>query len=119
MKKILLIDDEVDLVESLKKTLESSGYEVHGALTGKDGYDKAQRERPHLILLDIIMPDMDGFEVLRRLRNSPDTALTNIIMCTARGDTGSILKAEKSYATDYIIKPFELRELMELIEKYI
>jgi DNA-binding response OmpR family regulator len=119
MKKILLIDDEADLVESLKKTLESNGYEVYGALNGKEGYEKAQEERPHLILLDIIMPDMDGFEVLKRLRNAPATALTNIIMCTARGDTSSILKAEKSYATDYIIKPFELSELMELIKKYI
>ncbi|MFC1709947.1 PleD family two-component system response regulator, partial [Candidatus Omnitrophota bacterium] len=71
------------------------------------------------ILLDIMMPDIDGFEVLNRLRNDPCTAFTNIIMCTAKGDTSSILKAEKSYATDYIIKPFELSELMGLIKKYI
>lgn len=119
MKKILIIDDELDLVEKLKKRLEMSGYEVHGACSGFEGLDKAKKERPHLILLDIMMPDLDGFEVLSRLKESTETALTHVIMITAKSDTPSILMAEKSYATDYIIKPFQISDLLNMIQKYI
>lgn len=119
MKKILIIDDERDLVEKLKKRLEMSGYEVSGAHNGFEGLEKAKKERPHLILLDIMMPDLDGFEVLNRLRKSMETALTHVIMITAKGDTPSILMAEKSFATDYIIKPFQIPDLLNMIQKYI
>ena len=96
-----------------------SGYEVYGAHNGSEGLEKARKERPHLILLDIMMPDLDGFEVLNRLRKNVETALTSVIMVTAKSDTPSILMAEKSYATDYLIKPFQISDLLNMIEKYI
>jgi len=118
MKKILVIDDELDFVGRLKKSLEISGFQVFSAFNGQEGLDLAKKERPQLILLDIMMPGIDGFEVLKKLRNSVETSLTNVIMITARGDSSAILKAIDSYATDYIIKPFELSRLMDMIKKY-
>lgn len=119
MKRVLIIEDENDLVDSLEKTLRSNGYHVSSALNGQDGLQKAQRERPNLILLDIMLPGLDGFQVLKRLKNDSGTDLIPVIMLTAKGETSSILEAEKLEAADYIIKPFELDELLNLIKKYL
>ena len=117
-KKILVIDDEAHMVELLRERLGRNGYEVISAADGLEGLEKANKENPDLILLDIMMSGMDGFEVLRKLRSGPETKNIPVIMLTAKADTDSIFRAEDLKSTDYIIKPFDFKELLDLIEKY-
>jgi CheY-like chemotaxis protein len=117
-KKILLVDDEQGFVEIVKPYLESRKYNVIVANNGKEALEKVE-ENPDLILLDIIMPGIDGFEVLRRLRNNLRTRYIPVIMLTARGESKAILKAQDLGTTDYIIKPFSLKELLYLVKRYI
>ncbi len=118
-KKILLIDDEEELVSSLSEVLEENGYKVIIATNGMEAIKKAKEERPDLILLDIMMPKMDGYEVLRQLKTSAEAWAISVIMVTARSDSGSILKTQDSRAADYIIKPFDVSEVLSSIQRYI
>jgi len=117
--KILVIDDEPEVVELLKKRLERIGYQVITATDGMGGFKKACEQKPDLILLDIIMPEVDGLTVLRRLRAEEATCEIPVIMVTAKGRTDSIFEAQRYRATDYIIKPFEWSELLKLIKRYL
>jgi len=118
-KRILVVDDEQELIKAVQIRLEHAGYEVLTAYGGQEALDRVSKERPDLILLDIMMPGIDGFEVLRRLKNKPETSLIPIIMLTAKGETGSLIKAGDLGTTDYIIKPFDTEELLDLVKKYI
>jgi CheY-like chemotaxis protein len=119
-KKILLIDDDDDICYFAKKYLENTGQlEVIVENRGEDGIKRALEQKPDLILLDIMMPGIDGLAVLARLKDNPETSLIPVIMLTAKGETDSILKAQKSFTTDYIIKPFEPKKLLDLIVKYL
>lgn len=117
--KILVIDDEPEVVELLKKRLERIGYQVITATDGMGGFKKACEQKPDLILLDIIMPEVDGLAVLRRLRAEEATCEIPVIMVTAKGRTDSIFEAQRYRATDYIIKPFQWSELLKLIKRYL
>ena len=117
-RKILVVDDEAELVEMLRMRLEANGYEVVTAYDGEDGLAQAEKEKPDLILLDIMMPKMDGLVVLSRLKSNLETNFIPVIMLTAKGDTSAIMEAQRSFATDYAIKPFEPKHLLSLIEKY-
>jgi DNA-binding response OmpR family regulator len=117
--KILVIDDEPEAVELLKKRLERVGYKVITATDGTDGFKKACEQNPDLILLDIIMPQVDGLEILRKLRAEESTCKTPVIMVTAKGRTDSIFEAERYRATDYIIKPFQWGQLLRFIKRYL
>ncbi|MCF7855704.1 MAG: response regulator [Candidatus Pacebacteria bacterium] len=116
---ILLIDDEPDFTEMMQMRLESRNYEVDVAHDGMTGLKKAAEGRPDIILLDIMMPEMDGFEVLRRLRQNQATKRTPVIMLTAKGDTNAIFKAQDAGADEYIIKPCDAAKLDRLIHKHI
>jgi two-component system alkaline phosphatase synthesis response regulator PhoP len=118
-KKILVIDDESGVVEAVQHILRESSYEVFTAYDGMEGLEKTKKEKPDLILLDIMMAGLDGFEVLRRLRRCPDVSSTPVIMLTARAETGYIFKALDLRATDYIIKPFDAKQLLKLIKRYL
>jgi DNA-binding response OmpR family regulator len=118
VKRILLVDDEKDFVESVKDFLEMRGYEVMVAYDGMSALESAQK-LPDLVLLDIKMPVMDGYEVLRRLQASRATAEIPVIMLTTKSETSSIFDAQKLSATDYIIKPTNLQELLDMIKKYL
>jgi len=119
-KKILLIDDEEDFTEMAKNRLEKVGYEVYTAADGAEGLKKFAETKPDLVLLDIIMPGMDGLEVLHRIRSRyPEAKDVPVIMLTAKRDTESIFKSRDYRATDYIMKPFKLEELLVLVNKYI
>ena len=118
-KKILVIDDEKDMVDTISFRLNSLDYKVIAAYDGFDGLEKAQREKPDLILLDVMMPKIDGFEVLHRLRGDQATKYIPVIMLTCKGDSDSLFKAQNLGSTDYVIKPFEFKELLDLIEKNI
>ena len=111
-RKLLVIDDERELAELVKKRFEANGYEVVTAFDGAAGLQKVSSEKPDLVILDIMMPKIDGWEVLRRLRSNKATRSLPVIMLTAKGETDDILKAQRDQATDYFIKPFESQELL-------
>ncbi|MFC1646428.1 response regulator transcription factor [Candidatus Omnitrophota bacterium] len=119
MSKILIIDDEPQLIGMLRASLEANGYKVISAPDGEEGLKQASMEKPDLILLDIMMPGMDGLEVLTRLKNDLETNSIPVIMLTAKGGTSAIMEAQRSFATDYVIKPFETEHLLRLIKAYL
>jgi len=118
-KKVLVVDDEVELAKAIQVRLEHANYEVSVAHSGPEGLEKSQLEKPDLILLDVMMPGMDGFEVLNRLRINPETQHIPVVMLTAKGDTGSMFKAHDLGSTDYFIKPFDTKELLDFIGRYV
>ena len=118
MKKILIIDDEEDLSFFVKANLELSGeFEVLVATSGKEGLKKAASSRVDLILLDIMMPYMDGFEVLNALKDSTKTLAIPVIMLTAKDDDNSKIKAAGLYDEDYMVKPVQIELLKSKIEE--
>ena len=118
VKTIMLIDDEIELLKELGSWLHDHGYKVVTASSGKEGLTRLREISPHLIVLDIIMPGMDGFEVLSELKKDPKTSSVPVIMFTAQGETASIMKAQQMRATDYIIKPFDANDLLAMIRRY-
>jgi DNA-binding response OmpR family regulator len=116
MKKILLIEDDSDLFALLKYNLEKEGYQFTGSQTGKGAVDLCRRERPDLILLDIMLPDSDGLEICRAIRAQAELAHIPVIFLTARAtETDRIVGLELG-ANDYIVKPFFVRELIARIK---
>ncbi|MHB1416132.1 MAG: GGDEF domain-containing response regulator [Chloroflexota bacterium] len=115
MSKILIVDDEDHILDLLDTFLRLEGYETLTAKTGVEAVDVAKRELPHLILLDLMLPDMDGLAVCRRLRQSIRTTYIPIIMLTARQGVGDKVEALSIGADDYITKPFNLQELLARI----
>ncbi len=120
MKKILMIDDEGDMCLLVKQNLEMSGdYKVTIAHDGKNGISAARREKPDLILLDIIMPGMGGFDVLRKLKEMNDTCSIPVIMLTAIGTEEAKEKAMSLYNEEYIVKPVQTDVLKGKIEEVL
>jgi DNA-binding response OmpR family regulator len=109
MARILAIDDEEDVREIIKRGL--VGHEVTTAPDGPTGLEEARRSPPDLILLDVTMPKMSGFEVCRRLRSSPELMAVPVVFLTARGTLADKLEGFDAGADDYIPKPFDMREL--------
>ena len=120
MKKILMIDDEKDLCELIKQNLELSGeYKVICANNGRAGISAARREKPDLILLDIIMPGVSGFSVLKELKEKEDTCSIPVIMLTAVDNEQVKEKALGLYDEDYLVKPVRSEVLMAKIEEVL
>ncbi|MGJ3236082.1 response regulator transcription factor [Marivirga sp.] len=116
--KVLVVDDESDILELLEYNLTKEGYEVKTAQDGKTAVEKAQKFQPHLILLDIMMPNQDGVETCRQLRETPEAANAFIIFLTARSEEYSEVAAFENGADDYITKPIKPRALMSRINAY-
>lgn len=116
---ILIIEDETDIREALSVSFQEMGYEVVTAVTGKVAVEKANQSPPDLILLDIMLPDMDGYEVCARLREGEETRKTPIIFVSAIGSEKHMQKAMDAGGTDYIIKPFGRDDLQRLAERYL
>lgn len=114
--KVLIIEDDRSLVEILSYNLQQSGYEVHAAYDGMDGLSQAQTKSPDIVILDIMLPIMDGLEVCRRLRNSPDTADLLILMLTAKAEESDELVGFSLGADDYVAKPYSVKVLIERIK---
>ncbi len=117
--KILVVDDEPNIVQTLKDRLEMNDFQVVTACNGKEGLDTAVQEKPDIILLDVIMPMMDGHEMLEALRQNPDCKEISVIMLTARSQMQDIARANACGIEDYIVKPFDLSELLEKIETIV
>ncbi|MDB4581579.1 response regulator transcription factor [Draconibacterium sp.] len=116
-EKILIIEDEEDLVKGLKINLVDEGYEVDYALNGKIGLEKALAEKPDLILLDIMLPGMNGLEVCKELRQ--EKIDIPILMLTAKGEEIDKVIGLEMGADDYISKPFSIRELLARIKAHL
>ncbi|MCZ7358391.1 MAG: response regulator [Candidatus Methanoperedens sp.] len=112
--KILVVDDEKVIVNTLRMSLESDNYKVVEAYTGDGAIEKARSEAPDLILLDIMLRDMTGYEVCNRIRKDPLTRSIPIIMLTGMGEIGRMAGMELG-ADEYITKPFNLNELKSKI----
>lgn len=115
-ERILIIDDEPTTVKLIEILLQRRGFEVISAYSAEDGLKKAYRSQPDLVLLDIMMPDMDGWEVCRRLRDMSDVP---IIFLTARGELRDMVYGLEIGADDYISKPFENDELVARIRAHL
>ena len=109
MSKILVVDDELNICELLKLYLENEGYTVFTANDGQAAVTAFQQKAPDLVLLDIMLPKMDGWQVCREIRK---TSSTPIIMLTAKGETEDKVSGLEMGADDYIVKPFEVKELL-------
>lgn len=114
--KILVIEDDRAISEILVYNLDKAGYEVSLAIDGRDGINQAQLKLPDIILLDVMLPILDGVEVCRRLRSKPETASSIIIMLTAKTEEADQLIGFSVGADDYVTKPFSVRVLMERIK---
>jgi len=111
-RKILVVDDEAVLVETIAYNLEQAGYQVLTAADGGSALEAARRETPDLVILDIMLPEMDGLEVCRQLRREHTTATIPIMMLTAKGDEIDKVVGLEVGADDYVTKPFGRRELL-------
>jgi two-component system phosphate regulon response regulator PhoB len=114
--KILVVEDERDLLELLKYNLDREGFEVDTAQSGEDGLKKVRSSPPDLILLDLMLPAMDGLEVCRGIKSRSDTQDIPVIMLTARGEESDIVQGLEIGADDYITKPFSPRILMARVK---
>ncbi len=117
-KKILVVEDEATLQKALVEVLEQSGYEALSAMDGERGLQLAKEENPDLILLDIILPKMDGFEVLKALKEDPKAANIPVIILTNLGDVSSVQQALELGANSYLVKAdFHLNDVIEKVER--
>jgi two-component system alkaline phosphatase synthesis response regulator PhoP len=114
--RILLVDDEPDILEILKYNLTSEGYQVSTAKNGLEGVEKAKKKRPHLIILDVMMPEMDGIEACEKIRNTDGLKDTIITFLTARGEDYSQVAGFDAGADDYITKPVKPKVLMSKVK---
>lgn len=117
--KVLIVDDEQDLVETLKFRLEAKGYEVISAFDGQEGLDKAHKEKPDVIILDLMLPKMDGYKICRLLKFDANYKKIPIVMFTARAQEEDKEMGYKMGANAYITKPFEPNVLIAKIEELI
>jgi len=118
-KKILVVDDEEVTTELAKTFLEHHGFEVVCAFDGEEALKLAQSERPDLILLDVMLPKVDGFEVCKRLKANKAFAKTPVLMLTAKGLSKDIERGHEVGADEYLVKPFSGRALVATIRKHL
>ena len=118
-KKVLIVDDEVDLVETIRFLLEREGYRVLVSGDGEDGLHQAQRENPHLIILDIMLPKLDGYKVCMELKSDERYKQIPILMLTARVQEKDRVLGMEAGADEYIIKPFNLAAFIEKVKTYL
>jgi two-component system alkaline phosphatase synthesis response regulator PhoP len=116
-KKILAVDDERHIVRLVEVNLQRAGYDVVTAFDGREALEKVQSERPDLIVLDVMMPYMDGFEVLKRLKQDPVTAQIPVIMLTAKAQDADVFRGWQSGVDCYLTKPFNPMELLTFVKR--
>lgn len=116
-KKILVVDDERHIVRLVEVNLARAGYDVVTAYDGVEALEKVKTEEPDMIVLDVMMPRMDGFEALKRLQADPDTQDIPVIMLTAKAQDADIFRGWSSGVSSYLTKPFNPRELLTFVER--
>jgi DNA-binding response OmpR family regulator len=114
--KVLLVDDDKQILSSLRVYLELENYQVDTASNGQDAIAKVKQSKPEILVLDVMMPEMDGFEVLENLKADENYVNIPVIMLTAKSQDMDVLKGFRMGASSYMTKPFNLNELVENIE---
>jgi len=114
---ILAVDDDPDALDIVRTFLESRGYEVVTAIDGREALIKLEETRPALVLLDVMMPEIDGWEVARTIKNHAEFSHIRVVMLTARSDFTDKQEGLRAGADDYIVKPIRLDELAEKVER--
>lgn len=114
---ILAVDDDPDALDIVRTFLESRGYRVVTASDGHEALARLEKARPDLVLLDVMMPEIDGWEVARTIKNSREFAGTRVVMLTARSDFTDKQEGLRAGADDYIVKPIRLQELGDKVER--
>jgi DNA-binding response OmpR family regulator len=117
--KILVVDDEINITQILQFSIGAEGYEVITAQNGEEAIEKARREQPDLIILDIMMPRIDGYEACRILKANPITKNIPVVLLTAKGRDIDKKLGQEVGAIDYIIKPFSPNKLIDRIHKLL
>jgi CheY-like chemotaxis protein len=118
-EKVLVVDDQADVVELLESSFALRGYEVISACNGQEALAKVYQEQPDVVLLDIMMPVFDGYEICRILKNNAETKHIPIIFITAKGRQADIERGFELRADGYVVKPFEPFELTDFTEKIL
>lgn len=116
-KKILAVDDERHIVRLVQVNLERAGYQVVTAFDGREALEKVEAERPDLVVLDVMMPYMDGFEVLQTLRKNQSTRDLPVIMLTAKAQDADVFRGWQSGVDCYLTKPFNPMELISFVKR--
>ena len=119
MKTVALIEDDTDLFALLKYNLEKEGFRIVGSQTGKDAIELCRRERPDVVILDIMLPDSDGIDICRGIRSNPDLAHVPVIFLTARASESDRILGLELGANDYVVKPFSVRELIARVRNQL
>jgi len=115
-ERIVVIEDEADILEVLQYNLTREGYRVASSRDGEEGLQRVRDENPDLVLLDLMLPGLDGIEICRRLKADPTTSAIPIVMVTAKGEESDVVLGLQMGADDYVAKPFSPRELMARIK---
>jgi DNA-binding response OmpR family regulator len=118
-KKILVVDDEVDLVETIRFPLEMEGFTVLVSYNGEDALNQARKENPDLILLDLMLPKLDGYKVCRLLKFDERYKHIPILMLTAKTQEKDKILGKETGADEYITKPFDIDDLMKRVKGYL
>ena len=119
MPKLLIVDDEPFTVEMLQSFLQINGYETVGALNGEDGLVLVKVEQPEAVILDLMLPDIEGYEVCQRIRSYPDSAKLPVLIVSARTDAASRERAEAAGANGYMIKPVNFSQLLSELKRLL
>lgn len=117
--KVLIVDDEPHMLRVTELSLRKGSFTLYTARNGREGLEVARRERPQLVVMDVLMPEMDGLTALRQLRQDPATAGIPVIMLTARGHVMTRKEAEDSGATLFLTKPFSPAHLLQEAQRLI
>lgn len=119
MKTILAVDDQPQIVRLIQVNLQKAAYEVIPAYDGEEALEKLRQHRPDLVILDVIMPKRDGFDVLRTIKADPETAHIPVIMLTVKAQDADIFEGLKEGAELYLPKPFHPSELVTLVRRVL
>lgn len=118
-KKILVVDDEPGVVEIVRVNLEWEGYDICEAFDGREGWEKARSEKPDLVILDVMMPQMSGLELLTRLQADPQLCTVPVIMLTVRAEDMDVIQALEKGAVEYLTKPFDPLNLVRVVREIL
>ncbi len=119
-KRIIYIEDDPEMIDLVALILNRQGFQVKGALGGSEGLDLVRNELPDLVLLDLMMPDIDGWEVYQQIKANPSTARTPVIIITAKAqEIDRVLGLQIAKVDDYISKPFKPKELVDSIHRIL
>ncbi len=119
-KRVVCIEDEPEMIDLMRLILSRKGYQVIGAMGGREGLDAVQREKPDVVLLDLMMPDMDGWEVYQKMKANDATKHIPVIVVTAKAQSiDKVLGLHIAKVDDYITKPFGPQDLVDSVEKVL